>query len=148
MTSVLKYIFFSVHECLKQSHQSLIKERDRIRGTLVGSPCDETTPGPTTSTAPGQMVSNLRHTLNQALQQNMELRRRLARIHQYSDLAAFNINLNSGSGGTDGGGGGGGGGGAGGGGGGSDGEPLVSTHPREHTPHTPSSFIYLFLHLL
>lgn len=79
----------TVHGSLKLALYTLTTERDRLKTALESDSTFLLNCGASmsSSTATGSMVASLRNSLNQALQQNTDLRLRLARIHDTSDLS-------------------------------------------------------------
>jgi hypothetical protein len=79
----------SVHGSLKLELYMLTTERDRLKSALESDSTFLLNCGNTmsSSTATGNIVASLRNSLNQALQQNADLRSRLARIHDTADLS-------------------------------------------------------------
>jgi hypothetical protein len=80
---------FTVHGGLKVALYTLTTERDRLKTALESDStfllnCGASIPS---TTATGNMVASLRNSLNQALQQNADLRSRLAHIHDTADLS-------------------------------------------------------------
>jgi uncharacterized membrane protein len=66
---------------------TLATERDRLKTALESDSTFLLNCGASlNATATGNMVASLRNSLNQALQQNADLRSRLARIHDTADL--------------------------------------------------------------
>lgn len=80
---------FTVHGSLKLALYTLTTERDRLKTALESDSTFLLNCGNTisSSTATGNIVASLRNSLNQALQQNVDLRSRLARIHDTADLS-------------------------------------------------------------
>ena len=80
---------FTVHGSLKLALYTLSTERDRLKTALETDSTFLLNCGNTisSSTATGNIVASLRNSLNQALQQNADLRSRLARIHDTADLS-------------------------------------------------------------
>ena len=80
---------FAVHGSLKLALYTLTTERDRLKTALESDSTFLLNCGNTisSSTATGNIVASLRNSLNQALQQNVDLRSRLARIHDTADLS-------------------------------------------------------------
>lgn len=68
---------------LKNVVFTLVTERDRLKAALDS---DAANPVAQSSTN-ASVIANLRNGLNQALQQNSELKSRLARVHDVSDLS-------------------------------------------------------------
>lgn len=78
---------FTVHGSLKLALYTLVTERDRLKTALDSDSTFLLNCGASLSaTATGNVVASLRNSLNQALQQNADLRSRLARIHDTADL--------------------------------------------------------------
>jgi hypothetical protein len=78
---------FTVHGSLKLALYTLAVERDRLKTALESDSTFLLNCGTSLSaTATGNMIASLRNSLNQALQQNADLRSRLARIHDTADL--------------------------------------------------------------
>jgi uncharacterized membrane protein len=78
---------FTVHGSLKMVLYTLATERDRLKTALESDSTFLLNCGASLSaTATGNMIASLRNSLNQALQQNADLRSRLARIHDTADL--------------------------------------------------------------
>ncbi|KAJ9585564.1 hypothetical protein L9F63_002640, partial [Diploptera punctata] len=73
--------------CLKLALYTLSTERDRLKTALESDSTILLNTGSSISSATGNMVASLRNSLNQALQQNADLRSRLARIHDTADLS-------------------------------------------------------------
>jgi hypothetical protein len=80
---------FTVHGSLKVALYTLTTERDRLKTALETDSTFLLNFGASipSSTAAGNMVASLRNCLNQALQQNADLRSRLAHIHDTADLS-------------------------------------------------------------
>jgi len=80
---------FTVHGSLKLALYTLTAERDRLKTALESDSTFLLNCGNTisSSTTTGNIVASLRNSLNQALQQNADLRSRLARIHDTADLS-------------------------------------------------------------
>ena len=80
---------FTVHGSLKLALYALTTERDRLKTALESDSTFLLNCGNTisSSTTTGNIVASLRNSLNQALQQNADLRSRLARIHDTADLS-------------------------------------------------------------
>ena len=80
---------FTVHGSLKLALYTLTAERDRLKTALESDSTFLLSCGNTisSSTTTGNIVASLRNSLNQALQQNADLRSRLARIHDTADLS-------------------------------------------------------------
>jgi len=78
-----------IHGSLKLALYTLTTERDRLKTALESDSTFLLNCGNTisSSTATGNIVASLRNSLNQALQQNADLRSRLARIHDTADLS-------------------------------------------------------------
>ncbi|XP_069676380.1 oxysterol-binding protein-related protein 6-like isoform X2 [Periplaneta americana] len=78
-----------IHGSLKLALYTLVTERDRLKTALESDSTFLLNSGASinSSTAAGNMVASLRNSLNQALQQNSDLRARLARIHDTADLS-------------------------------------------------------------
>lgn len=76
---------FTVHGSLKLVLYTLVTERDRLKTALDSDSTFLLNCGASLS-ATGNVVASLRNSLNQALQQNADLRSRLARIHDTADL--------------------------------------------------------------
>lgn len=68
---------------LKNIVFALITERDRLKAALDSDASNPTMQGGGNA----NVIANLRNGLNQALQQNTELKNRLARVHDVSDLS-------------------------------------------------------------
>lgn len=83
------YFTFTVHGSLKLTLYALATERDRLKTALESDSMFLLSCGNSIipSTATGNIVASLRNSLNQALQQNADLRSRLARIHDTADLS-------------------------------------------------------------
>ncbi|PNF39980.1 Oxysterol-binding protein-related protein 6 [Cryptotermes secundus] len=76
-----------IHGSLKLVLYTLVTERDRLKTALDSDSTFLLNCGASLSaTATGNVVASLRNSLNQALQQNADLRSRLARIHDTADL--------------------------------------------------------------
>lgn len=80
---------FTVNGSLKIVLYTLTTERDRLKTALESDSTFLLNLGASmpSSAATGNMVASLRNSLNQALQQNADLRLRLARIHDTADLS-------------------------------------------------------------
>ena len=87
MSILQKIIYHSycitVHGSLKLALYTLNTERDRLKTALES----DSTILLSSGSSAGNMVASLRNSLNQALQQNADLRSRLARIHDTADLS-------------------------------------------------------------
>lgn len=81
------HFLFTVHGSLKLALYTLVTERERLKTALDSDSTFLLNCGASHSaTATGNVVASLRNSLNQALQQNADLRSRLARIHDTADL--------------------------------------------------------------
>ncbi|XP_063237836.1 oxysterol-binding protein-related protein 6-like isoform X2 [Bacillus rossius redtenbacheri] len=72
-----------VHNSLKQTMQALSTERDRLKTALES----DASAAPSVGPASGAVTAVLRGSLAHALQQNADLKARLARIHDTADLS-------------------------------------------------------------
>ncbi|XP_068082780.1 oxysterol-binding protein-related protein 6 isoform X2 [Anabrus simplex] len=73
-----------IHSSLKSALYTLSTERDRLKTALESDGNVFLSAG---GTAASNMIATLRNSLNQALQQNTDLRSRLSRVHEIADLS-------------------------------------------------------------